>query len=209
MLLLTANPLPPFTSLLLSLALGLFLFPSFSQNSFLLPFSLSCHLSQNFITHLLHSNNPSCCKQKIKVLLVVRGKRSPWTILLPKPWVKRLPSSNQTILRRRNKVATRIVSALPSSTHGMILTFISLWCLVTIRLHCRAMCGFLFAAVTQRFLRPLWLPPFLILIYVKGHHFPCPFFLSLGRALLWVGRSGWTRSCLTQVSWRHYSKPVC
>lgn len=55
---------------------------------------------------------------------------------------------------------------------------------------------------------PFWFLRFPILIYVKGHHFPCPFSLSLGRAPFWVGRSKWIRSCPMWVSWRRYSKPV-
>ena len=89
MLLLTADPLPPFMSLLLSLVLGLFPFPSFFHKFFLLSFSSSCHLSQNFTTHLLRSSNPSCRRQKVKALPTKRGKRSPPTIHLPRSWVKR------------------------------------------------------------------------------------------------------------------------
>ena len=84
-----------------------------------------------------------------------------------------------------------------------------LWCPVTIRFRRRAMCGFLFTAVPQRFLGPFWLPPFLILIYAKGRCFLCPISLSLGRILLWVRRSRWTMSCLTWVSWWHYSRLEC
>ena len=56
---------------------------------------------------------------------------------------------------------------------------------------------------------PLWLPPFLILIYAKGYRSPCPSSSNLGPVLPWVGRSGWTRSCPTWVSWRRYSRPMC
>ena len=101
MLLLTADPLPPFMSLLLSFAHGIFLFLSFSQNSFLPSFTSSHHLSQNFTTHLLCSNHPLCCWWKMKVLFAIRGKRSPSMLLLPKSWVKRLLSRNRTIPGRR------------------------------------------------------------------------------------------------------------
>ena len=182
--LLTADPMPPFMSLLLSLVLGIFPFPSFSHNSLLLPFSLPCRLSQNFTTHLLHSNSPSCRQRKMKVLPVVKGKRSPPTICLPRQLLKSLPTPNRTAPRRRKGITMWIVSVLPSSTHGTTLTSTSPWCLVTIHLHCQAMCGFPFTVATPRFLGPLWLPPFPILIFVKGLHFPCPFSSNSGRALL-------------------------
>lgn len=102
-----AGSLPPFTSLLLSLVLVLFPFPSFSQNSSLISFSSLCHLSENFITHLLRSNNPLCRRWKMKVLPTIRGKRSQQTILFPKPWVKRLPSLNWTTPRRRIGIVTQ------------------------------------------------------------------------------------------------------
>ena len=104
---------------------------------------------------------------------------------------------------------TQIVTAIPSSIHGTMLTFTSPWCLVTIHLCRRAMCGFLFVAMIRRFLGPFWLPPFPILIYAKGYRSSCPSSLNLVRVLPWVGRSGWTRSCLTWVSWWCYSRPVC
>ena len=68
MLLLAVDPLPPFTSLLLSLVHKLFPFPSFAQNAFFIPLSSPCHLPQNLTTHLPRSNNLLCCLRKIKVL---------------------------------------------------------------------------------------------------------------------------------------------
>ena len=68
MLLLAIDPLPPFTSLLLSLIRKLFPFPSFAQNAFFIPLSSPCHLPQNLTTHLPRSNNLLCCLRKIKVL---------------------------------------------------------------------------------------------------------------------------------------------
>ena len=62
----------------------------------------------------------------------------------------------------------------------MTLTFTSLWCPVTICLYRQAMCGSLFAVMIQRFLGSFWLPPLMILIYVKGRHFPCPSSSNLG-----------------------------
>ena len=49
----------------------------------------------------------------MKVLLTVRGKKSPPMILLPKPWLKRLSSPNQTTPKRRKGVATQTASAFP------------------------------------------------------------------------------------------------
>ena len=209
MLLLAADLLPPFMSLLLSLVHKLFPFPSFAQNTFFIPFSSLCHLPQNLTTHLPRSNNLLCRLQKMKVLPTIRAKKSSPMILLLELWAKKLPSLNQTASRRRKGVATQIMSAISSSIHGTMLTFTSPWCLVTIRLCRQAMCGFLFAIVIQRFLGPLWLPPFPILIYAKGYRSSCLSSLNLGRVLPWVGRSGWTGSCSMWVSWLHYSRPVC
>ena len=139
----------------------------------------------------------------------IRGKKSLPMILLPKLWAKKLLSPNRIVSRRGKGVVTQIMTAIPSLIHGTMLTFTSPWCLVTIHLCCRAMCGFLFVAMIQRFLGPFWLPPFPILIYAKGYRSSCPSSLNLGRVLPWVGRSGWTRSCLTWVSWWCYSRPVC
>ena len=73
MLLLTANPLQPFTSLLLSLALGLFPFPSFSQNLssfflFIVPSFPKLHyLSSPFKQPIMspaEDEGSFCCKGK-------------------------------------------------------------------------------------------------------------------------------------------------
>ena len=119
MLLLTTDPLLPFTLLLLSLVLALFSFSSFFHKSSF-PFLSPSRLPQNLITHLLHSNNPSCRWPKVKVLPAVRGKRLPLTIYLPRPWVNRLPTLNWTASRRRRQVAIQVMSVLLSLTHGMI-----------------------------------------------------------------------------------------
>ena len=47
------------------------------------------------------------------------------------------------------------------------------------------------------------------LVIHQGTLLPIPISLSLDRVLLWVGRNGWTTSCLTRVLWRRYSGPVC
>ena len=139
----------------------------------------------------------------------IRGKKLLLMILLPKLWAKKLLSSNLDRFEKGERGWTQIVIAIPSSIHGTMLTFTSPWCLVTIHLRRRAMCGFLFVAMIRRFLGPFWLPPFPILIYAKGYRSSCPSSLNLGQVLPWVGRSGWTRSCLTWVSWWCYSRPVC
>ena len=115
-----------------------------------------------------------------------------------------LSESNHS--KEEEGVATQTVSAFPSSIHGMELTFTSPWCPVTICLRHRAMCGSPFIVVIRRFLGPLWLTPFPILIYAKGHRSLCLFSWNLGLAPPWVGRSGWTKSCLIRVSWWRYSK---
>ena len=140
---------------------------------------------------------------------VVRGKKLPLMILLPRPWAKRFPSLNWIVPRRRKGVVTQTASAFPSSIHGMELTFTSPWCPVTICLCHWALCGSPFIVVIQRFLRPLWLTPFPILIYAKGHRSLCLFSWNSGQAPPWVGRSGWTKSCLIWVSWWRYSKQAC
>lgn len=82
----------------------------------------------------------------------------------------------------------------------MALISTSPWYLVTIRLRHRAACGFLFSAVTRRFLGPLWLPLFPILTSTKKLHYLCLFSSNFGWALFWVGKNRWIRSCPMWVS---------
>ena len=123
-----------------------------------------------------------------------RGKRLLPTIRLPRPWVKSLPTPNWTTLkiRRRRGVTIWVVSVLLSLTHGTTSISISPWYPVIICLCRWAACGFPFAIVTRRFLRPLWFPPFLTLIFTKELHYLCPCSSNLGQVLLWVGKNGWT-----------------
>ena len=106
-------------------------------------FSISSFLS-SFTHHSHHIINPSCRRKRVKFLPAIRGK---WSLLMTHPLrprkTKRLPISNGIVLRRRKEVATLVVSTLLSSIHGMIPTYTSWWCLVTIRLLCQAVFGYL------------------------------------------------------------------
>ena len=152
---------------------------------------------------------PIITSEKVRVLLPVRGKRLPPMILPLKLQVKMLPSLNWNAPRIRKGFATQIVSTLPSLTHGTTFTPTFRCCPVITCLRHRAMCGSLFVTMTWRCLGPLWLPRSPMLIYAKTLHSPCLFSSNLGRVPLWVGRSGYMKSCLIQVSWWHYSRPVC
>ena len=61
----------------------------------------------------------------MKVLPTLKGKKSPPMTFLPKSWAKRLPSLNQTALKRRKGAVTQITCAFPSLIHDITLTFIS------------------------------------------------------------------------------------
>ena len=203
MFLLTADSLPPFTSLLFASAFFLFFSLSFSHNLYsFFPFTVSS--SQNFLTHyFFRLIRLQCRRQKVIVLPAIKGKRLPLMIRLLKPWVERLPIPNRT------GVMIQVVSALLSLTCGTISIFTSPWCLVTTCLLHQVECGFPFAIMTPKSLRLLWLPLFSTSTSAKGLHYPCPFSSNLVRLHLWVGKSGWTWSYLMWVLWRHYSRPVC
>jgi len=104
--------------------------------SSLTPFSISSSPS-SLTYHSHHIIYPPCCRQRVKVLLAIRERKS---LLMTHPWrprkVKRLPISNRIVLRRRKGVTTLVVNALLSSIRGMILTCTSRWYSVTIRLFC-------------------------------------------------------------------------
>ena len=107
-LLLTVDSLLLFMSLLLSLIPSFFFSSSFSHN-LLSSFLFTVSSSRNPITHyFLHSNLLPRCQQKV-IVLAIKGKRLLLTICLPKLWVKRLPISNQTVLRRRKGFKIRVV----------------------------------------------------------------------------------------------------
>ena len=110
MFLLTADSLPPFTSLLFASTFFLFFSLSFSHNLYsFFPFTVSS--SQNFLTHYFcHLIRLQCRRQKVIVLPAIKGKRLPLMIRLLKPWVERLPIPN------RIGVMIQVVSALLSLT---------------------------------------------------------------------------------------------
>ena len=120
--------------------------------------------------------------KKIKVLPVVRGKKSPPMILMPKPWVKKLPSLNRTTLERRKGVTTYLP---PSSSR---------------------------VALYRRDTKVSWAPLASTILDLDIHQGTSPsvpilFEFRLGTSLGW---KEWVdKSCPTWVSWRHYSKPTC
>lgn len=134
----------------LSLPFLFILTPSFSFHYLyfsLNPFSFSSHSisssSSSLIHHSHHITHPSCHQQRVKVLPTVREKRlSLMTHPLRPRKAKRIPIPNRIVPRRRKGVATLAASALLSSIHSIIPIPISLWCLMTIRILHRAMCGF-------------------------------------------------------------------
>lgn len=123
-------------------------------------------------------------------------------ICLSRPWVERLPIPNWTVPRRRKGVMIQAASVLFSLTHGIITTFTSSQCLMTICLLHWAVCGFPFATMIPKSLGLLWLPLFPTLIFSKGPHYPCASPFNLGRVFNQVGKSGWTRRCPMCVLWR-------
>ena len=184
MLPLMADPLLPFTSLLLALAFSFF-FSSSSSHNLCFSFPITILSSQNFLTHyLLRSVHLQCHWRKVIVLLAVKGRRLPPIICLPKPWVERLPILNWTVPRRRNGVAIQVVSALLLLTHGTTPICTSPWCPAITHLLHQDACGFPFAVMIPKSLGLLWLPPFLTLISTKEPHYSCPFPSNLGQVHL-------------------------
>ena len=53
----------------------------------------------------------------------------------------------------------------------------------------------------QSFFGLPWLSPFPTSTSAKEPYYPCPFSLSSNQVHHWVGRSGWTWSCLMWVLW--------
>ena len=147
------------------------------------------------------------------------------------PWrqrkVKRLPTLNQTIPRRRKWVMIPIASALLSQTRGMTLTHIFQQCpmttlidpwydtnshflvvLVTTRLLYWAVFGCPQNGMISTFLGLRWLSLSPILLFVKETFHLYPSSSNLGQVHHWVGRSWWTKRFPIKVSWVHFNKPM-